>query len=515
MSTDIFVSYKEDLKNYLKSLRNDIKLLIYKEFKNYIFNTKLNSHNEFEKSFFTKAFCELATYCYLENYNSNLISNYSKISKENFLKMKFENVVIVSPYKLSKEDNQLNNFIKILTDTLKVNVWIRNLNWYNNEHFLQEVKLTKKLKEYKEELFKIIKNYNKELFDLVSNNKFSSTKLNFKEDWNFFLEKKVSYSLEKFIFTPINYDKDNYKKKINKLSELVTENTLFIFVNNVKVNSKYKTTLLNDIKLFSEIINYNNPIFTIENNSNFFSLLNILSFGNFKTFNDISNFFIKISKKNKPKKLKIENSKNSDPLNWYWNKILENEDNAENSKKILNENKPSTKIKNKDIEKSVLLSENKKWKKDKIFKEIDLEKTVTFNEHSNLNQILKEHESDEFNNNIDDLLLEVTQENMILSFELSKKVNKEFSNFIKLFEKEINNIELTTKHYNKDKYLNFKKIINQKNIKEIFEFLTNKNDNLFAKFKSKKMTKQNIMNYYTLYIKVKSCLSEMKFLKLK
>ncbi|AUB31643.1 hypothetical protein [Spiroplasma floricola] len=527
MNIDIFANYKEDLKNYLKSLKSDIKLLIYKEFKNYIFNTKLDSHNIFEKSFFTKAFCELATYCYLQNYNSkffnsknsNLINNYSKFSEENFLNKKFENVVIVSAQKLLKEDEQLNDFIKTLTDTLKVNVWIRNLNWYNNEHFLEEVKLSKKLKEYKEELFKIIKSYNKELFDLVSNNKFVSTKLSFREDWNFFLEKKVSYSLEKFIFTPINYDEDNYKKKISKLSELVTEDTLFIFVNNVEVNSKYKTTLLNDIKLFSEMIKFNNPIFTIDKNNNFFSFLNILSYGNFKNFNDISKFFTKRSKENKPEKLKLQDSKNVDPLNWYWNKILEDEDKQEDLKKILKKPKAVKKIKNRDLEKTITFSEHKElneiFKEEKNIKEIDLEKTVTFSEHSNLDEILKEHESNELNNNMDELLLEVTQENMLLSSELSKKANKEFTKFIKLFDKEINNIELTTKEYNKDKYFSFKKMINQKNIKEVLEFLTNKNDNLFSKLKNKKMTKQDIMNYYTLYIKVKSCLYEMKFLKLK
>ncbi|QHX36682.1 hypothetical protein [Spiroplasma sp. BIUS-1] len=492
MSIYNFSNFKSELKDHLASLKSEIKVLVYKEFKNYIFKNKLKSQHDFSKSFLTKAFCELATYCYLQNFNAklfnsknySLIKDYLKNSEEQFKTQEFKNVVIVSAAKLSKEDVELNNFIKTLTDDLKVNVWVRNLDWYNNEHFLREVKLDKKVSEYQEELIKMLKTYDKELFDLISENKFKGTRLNFKEDWHLFLEKNVSYSLEKFIFTPIKYDEDNYDKKMNKLSQLVKNDTIFLFVNNVDVEEKYKTTLLNDLSFFSEIIKFDSPIFTIDNND-FFSLLNPLALKNFNSFKELSNFLLNKPKVNSNDEVSLEDSKSSDTLNWYWNKILDDENNQKEFKEIIGE------------------------------PEKDLEKTVTFNDHSNLDELLKEHNSHELSKDFEDILLEITQENNLLTKEFSKKASKEFLNFINLFDREINDVEIISTEYNKDKYLYFKEAINEKNIGEVMDFLSNKIDDLTEILQSKKMTKQDAMNYYTLYIKIKSCLNEIEFLRLK
>ncbi|WP_338984286.1 hypothetical protein [Spiroplasma endosymbiont of Diplazon laetatorius] len=494
MSIANFTNFKSELKEHLQSLKSEIKVLIYKEFRNYIFKNKLNSHQDFPKSFLTKAFCELATYCYLQNFNAklfnsknySLIKDYLKNSEEQFINTDFKNVVLVSATKLSKDDQELNKFIKNLSDNLKVNVFIRNLDWYNNEHFLREVKLDKKVSEYQEELIKMIKTYDKELFDLISENKFKSTRLSFKEDWSSFLEKKVSYSLEKFIFTPINYDEDNYDKKMKKLSDLVTSSTIFVFINNVDVEAKYKTTLLNDLNFFSEIIKYDSPIFTIDNND-FFSLLNPLALNNFKNFSDLTNFLTNKPVGSDSKSLTVDDSKSSDTLNWYWNKILDENENKEEIENILGNEK----------------------------KEEDLEKTVTFNDHSNLDEILKEHDSHELTSDFTDILSEITREHNLLSPEKTKKASKEFLRFINLFDKEINNVELSTNDYDKNKYLYFRDAINQKNVEEVMDFLSNKIDDLTEILQNKKMSKQDAMNYYTLYIKIKSCLNEIEFLRIK
>ncbi|AUM62672.1 hypothetical protein [Spiroplasma monobiae] len=491
MSISNFTNFKSELKDHLQSLKSEIKVLVYKEFRNYIFKTKLNAQQEFSKSFLTKAFCELATYCYLQNFNAklfnsknySLIKDYLKNSEDQFINKDFKKVVIVSASKLSKDNAELNQFINTLTNKLKVNVSIRNLDWYNNEHFLREVKLDKKVSEYQEELFKMMKTYDKELFDLISEEKFRSTRLSFKEDWNVFLEKKVAYSLEKFIFTPINYDEDNYDKKMNKLSELVAHDTIFIFVNNIEVESKYKTTLLNDLSFFSDIIKFDSPIFTIDNND-FFSLLNPLSLSNFRNFHDLASFLIEKPARSNSKNLTVDNSKSDDTLNWYWNKILDDDNKQEEMKEILGEEK-------------------------------DLEKTVTFNDHSNLDEILKEHNSHELTKDFENLLAEITQEHKLLDLETSKKASKEFERFIALFDKEINSVELSSSDFDKDKYLYFRDAINQKNIEEVMDFLSNKIDSLTEMLQNKKMSKQDAMNYYTLYIKIKSCLNEIDFLRIK
>ncbi|AGR42137.1 hypothetical protein [Spiroplasma diminutum] len=494
MGIDNFAIFKSELKEHLHDLKDEIKYLVYKEFKNFIFKNKINSHKEFSKSFLTKAFCELSTYCYLQNFNTKLfnsknyklIKDYLKNSEDYFLNNNFKNVVLVSATKLSKEDDQLNKFIQNLTNDLQTNVWIRNLNWYNNEHFLKEVKFDKNVSEYEEQLYKMIKTYDKNLFNTVSENKFSHTKLNFKEDWNSFLEKNVMYSLEKFIFTPIKYDEDNYENKMEKLSELVKHDTIFIFINNVEVKSKYKTTLLNDLSFFSDIIKFECPIFAIDNND-FFSLLNPLALKNFKSYNDIFEFL-----KNKPQveKENINNLKTTDTLNWYWNKIFEDEENEKEINEIFNSN-----------------YNNKKELS-------DLEKTVTFNDINKLSEIIFENSESESTGVLDELISELNVANNLDDKTLKSYLNK-FNSFVKLFDDNKDNFELLTVNYDKEKYLKFKEMIDNKTITELFIFLDSKFNSLKETLENKKLTKHDALNSFALYMKVKNCINEIEILNFK
>ncbi|ALD66431.1 hypothetical protein [Spiroplasma cantharicola] len=500
MSITNFTNFKDDLADHLSLMAKEIKFLLYKEFKNYIFKLKISSYTEVKENFFTKAFCELSTYCYLQSFESKLLNSknylivkdYLKNSKRKFSKQNFENVVFITATKVSKKDPEIQDVIHKLTDELNVNVTIRNLDWYNNQHFLQYAKLDRKVSYYQEQLIKLIKVYDKELFDNLSNNIFAGTKISYKNEWNQFLTKKIINSLDKFLYTQFNYDELRYQNKLEKLNEVISEDTIYVFLNNVEVKDNYKATLVNDLKFFEIFIKDDSPIFTIDKD-NFFSLLKPLSLRNFKNFNELIKYLFKNKKRNPTTELTTDTSKTTDTLNWYWNKILENTDSNEE---------------NKDLKK-----ENKNLESDE---ERDLEKTVTFNAHETLSDLSNDNIFEIQEDTPNDILNEnEIQEpiNSIVEKPISKDKIERFQNFIKLYEENKNEIELLTDNYDQDKYLNFKESVNKKDIWDLSNFIDNKYDDLVFYLKNKKILKQDLVNYEILYQKTKKCLEENELLK--
>ncbi|WP_339033294.1 hypothetical protein [Spiroplasma endosymbiont of Cantharis rufa] len=492
MSITNFTNLKKDLNDHLLLMAKEIKLLIYKEFKNYIFKQKISSYDEVKENFLTKAFCELSTYCYLQSFeykifnskNYLLIKDYLKKSKRKFSKQHFENVVFITATKVSKKDVEIQNLIHKLTDDVNVNVTIRNLDWYNNQHFLKYAKLDRKISHYQDQLIKLLKVYDKELFNVLSNNIFSGTKISYKNEWNQFLAKNIVNSLGKFLYTPFNYDELKYENKIEKLSEVIAEDTIYVFFNNVEVKEDYKTTLVNDLKFFTNFIKDDGPIFTVDKN-NFFSLLKPLSLRNFKNFNELIKYLSKNQKRKPEIELTTNNSKTSDTLNWYWNKILENNDKKEEKVEL---NKVNTSFESEE--------------------EQDLEKTVTFNDHENLADLSNDNIFEPQNDNLNQIENKDENNNEIEQTISNEKILR-FKNFIKLYEESKDEIELLTDNYDQDKYLNFKESVNKKNIWDLSNFIDNKYDDLVFYLKNKKILKQDLVNYEILYLKTKKFIEEM------
>ncbi|AGR41226.1 hypothetical protein [Spiroplasma taiwanense] len=485
MSLNNPLELKEELQKFNNIEKYKIKEMMFKEFKNFIYKIKFEINDIDKKSYLTNAFCEYISLSYINNFentifslkNYKLITNYLENCSKKIEQKVFKNIVIISAKPILKNDQEVNKAIDYITKDLKLNVFIRNLDWYNADYFLKDIKFSKNLEQYVKEVKRIFYKYDEELFNKVTENKFRGIKLDFKSIWYDFFNKKIISSLEKFIHTPIKYDEEYLKIKLKKISQTFNEETIFIFLNNLEQKSYYKTAMLNNLNIFYNIIKNECPIYIVGENK-YFNLLKVLTLNEFK---NISDFNLNVNKK-VVKKLIIKEKKTeiTNTLTRYWSDIISDNKN----KALIDEFNTSERNDTQDLLQTVTFGEAEKFSQSNKH---DKNKNISIIDH-----ITKE-EKFYFNNDL-------------------KNIIKEFNGFINLFDKVKNEISLTSTNFDSKKYKIFKKKMNNRNIREVMEFLVSKKDLLIMDLKSKKISKQDLMNFYFLYIKIKNCLNEIEFI---
>ncbi|AHI52907.1 hypothetical protein [Spiroplasma culicicola] len=473
------------LNNFKNNSLTNIKKLLMKEFKNFVYKTKFNQLPDNPKSYLTKAFCDFLMFNYLNIFlkssfneaNYNLISDYLELSNKKIQDKSFKDVLIITASKVSKFDKNISDFVEEITEKHKLNVKIRNLEWYNMNFFQDKVVHSQEIDKTENHLRDFFLQFDQNLFDQLTENKFKSVKLDFEDMWKTFFERNIIASFEKFIFTPIQFDQDFVEKTYKKLQESIQPNTLVIFLNNVEINSLYKTAFLNNIELFANIIKNDCPVITI-GDYNELNLIQILSSYNLKSTYDILSLF---ETKNIIENNRIEDATNT--LNKYWDDILDS--------KTLDENLDDV-FKNQTQE------------------NFDLLQTVTLKEPIDFEELQEKqkfklfvHFAKFFNdyNNED-------KNELIVKF---KEWKKDFESFIKIFEKGLVNLKLKSQNIDQTRVKTFKEKINLKTISELHEFIKTRFDQFESQIRSSFIDLQDLVNFYNLYIKVKSSINEIEF----
>ncbi|QEH61876.1 hypothetical protein SCHIN_v1c06790 [Spiroplasma chinense] len=476
---------------------NDIKKHFMIEFVKYFYKTKFNQDFGNQKNYLTKGFCDFLTFNYVNSFltssfdknNFKLISDYLKTSKFLIEKKNIRNVLIITAKKVDKFDKNITDFVNEITQTNKWNVKIRNIEWYNTKHFQEDIQHSQKLENAEEILIKHFKKFDKNLFNEITEEKFSHIKLDYEGMWANFFTRNVIPSFAKYLFTPKNVENDSNKEMIKKVLNSIEPGTLIIYLNNVKVNSLYKTAFLDNVDVFAKTVKNDCPVLTVGDYEEL-NLVKLLTTNNFKNLNEVLNYLnpsiydVIEEEKVVEEEKNVENNivpKDKDTLNMYWNEILES--------------------KNLDTTED----------KDFFVDESDLLKTVTFKEPVDLVNIENEKKfklSEHFNKFYDDS----NYEDEKTYLKTLKEYKKNFKEFIKFFEEAIVGIKITSNKVDKVAQNNFRSKIFEKNFDELNRFLDSKNMQFERQLSSSFIELQDLLNFYSLYLKVKTSLFEIDFI---
>ncbi|QBQ07704.1 hypothetical protein SGLAD_v1c05050 [Spiroplasma gladiatoris] len=479
MSFKSYNEFKDSLLKYKNNFYKKIKINLYKEFNFFLTKDNDESFNFNNQSSIKNDFSNYLTFTHNESVfneftkdNFNLITDYINNSIKKIKNNYINKIIIVTAKTVYKDDQTINELINELTN-LNFNIKIKNLSWYKEDFFYENIFKNVNLKNNISKFENVFSEIDEKLFEDSQNIKLNK---NFIDVWEKVFLNKVLMSFEKFTFTLKNFDTNFFQEKTKNFIEELNSNTMIIYLNNHSISNLFKTSFLSNQETFQKIIANDIPIFEIGEEVEY-SLINPLVIKrceNVFLFNNYINDFLKNKNNNDNKQL--------DTLNMYWEDIL-----SEKNLDFVNFNEENN---NEDLLKTEVYEKN-----------FDLLKLVNKKKFK-----LSEH----INKFYDDYI----NEDKIKLLEKTKEMKNIFENYNSLFIDSIKNISLTDENVNKNNIKIFSNKLNEKSIVEFFNFFINNKNSFINKLANKSLSMQELLELYQVYLKINSVLKEIEFINM-
>ena len=464
-------------------VKEKIRVFFMIDFKNYIYKTKLEKFDNVEKSFLNKGFSEFVAVHYLKkiiekNFTENnykYLTNYNSKATKKIENKEYDNILIIGANNVTKENKKMVDLVNKIAKHTNKNISIKNMNWYNKVYFHKFIFHHSMLNYLQTDFLNDFSNYDVSLFNNITNYKFKNTSLNFENDWKNYLNSHIIPEFKIFMNTYIEVDSDSLEKKIKMSEAAITENTLVIFYNNVKMNSLYKSLYLNNISTFLKLLKNNTPVISIRNTS-LFNLIKTLEIYNFENLEDLQKLLCQdnVSEPIKP----------TDILNNYWEEILKDQTLLEET------------LKDND---NFSAQEKNMWEDSDLLKTVDINEPYEFNIFKNKNILLIYK------------LLSDNNYSDIDSFKFdSSKLKESLNRYIDLFKelwKSNTNMSLNNTE-NKWNYSSLDGIT----LKELHVLVNSSCERILEIIKTNNLDFNSYHYYYQLYMKVITTTKEIKLI---